>query len=698
MDGLAGKASRALRSVVTAPPFAGALVVSALAAFAGRPSREIDLAPDVRRDEAVETFIAQRFASEIAQMKIGVAATAIALGLVVGLVAEVLQRLRHSERTLAKQRPILKFVESALLCLFVHGAIVLWAMADSPQLYAARWYAQGGLARTVQICATDVLGTRGVVLAVIGLALLYVRPPRKIAIATATIAVAVAAAETMGEPEARATPSSHASLARRPNVLLVAASSLRADRIDPRVAPALTALANEGTKFERAYVSIPRTVPSWVTILTGRHAHAHGIRTTFPTWDERAKDFDALPQRLARAGYETGVVSDAAGDVFGKIALGFDTIDAPSLDLRQLARQRALERETALLPLLHSQLGRWIFPAMNAIDVAADPSVVADDVEVAIAAMKRKDKPFFLTVFFSASRAPYTAPAPYYAKYTDPSYRGRYKYHVDLGGDAAPDEADVRQVRALYDGAVSAIDDAVGRILRALDRAGLARDTVVVVTADHGEALFEHGRGRGHGDHLLGDEAVHVPLLVYDPRAGKGGLREERVVRDVDVAATLYELAGVEAPPDLDGRSVAPALRGEPIEPRLAYAEAEPWLTEASQALDPSLRVPHPGVTGLTEIDAARAQIVMREDMNAVTRTARHRMVRDERWKLVYAPTRQGVKYMLFDTRADPGEQRDVASEHAGELARLRSDLWAWMLRDASMEQKDGFLVPRVGP
>ena len=60
-------------------------------------------------------------------------------------------------------------------------------------------------------------------------------------------------------------------------------------------------------------------------------------------------------------------------------------------------------------------------------------------------------------------------------------------------------------------------------------------------------------------------------------------------------------------------------------------------------------------------------------------------------------PTRKGVKYILFDTVADPGETRDVAAVHPEEITRLASELWAWMLRDPRMEQKDGFLVPRPG-
>jgi arylsulfatase A-like enzyme len=258
----------------------------------------------------------------------------------------------------------------------------------------------------------------------------------------------------------------------------------------------------------------------------------------------------------------------------------------------------------------------------------------------------------------------------------------------------------VKQVRALYDGAVAAIDDAVARVLATLDREGLAQSTIIVVTADHGETLYDDGHGQGHGDHLFGDHGTHVPLVIYDPRVAKGA-RSDRIVRDVDIAPTLYDLTGVAPPSDCDGKSIAPAMRGEPIAPRYAYAETELWFTEEIPSLPAELRLPYPGIMGLTELDSRHnAEIVMRKDMAALTKMARHRMVRDERWKLVYVPTRKGVKYMLFDTVKDPAEVNDLAGDPTvkEERARLEAELWGWMLRDVAMEKKNGFLVPRGGP
>ena len=99
----------------------------------------------------------------------------------------------------------------------------------------------------------------------------------------------------------------------------------------------------------------------------------------FPRWEDRAKDFDALPERLRKNGYATAVVSDYAGDVFSRIDLGFDRTLVPTFDFKQLVRQRAIERQTPLLPILHSRFGRALFPVLREMNVAADPSMRRQD-------------------------------------------------------------------------------------------------------------------------------------------------------------------------------------------------------------------------------------------------------------------------------------------------------------------------------
>jgi arylsulfatase A-like enzyme len=328
---------------------------------------------------------------------------------------------------------------------------------------------------------------------------------------------------------------------------------------------------------------------------------------------------------------------------------------------------------------------------------AADPNMLASDVIDTLARARRA--PFFLTVFFSTAHFPYAAPAPYYLRFTDPSYRGRFKYDrpVGLERETVPDEADLAQVRGLYDGAVASVDAAAARILGALDRFGLTERTVIIVVADHGEVLWENGRGEGHGDHLFGDEGTHVPLLICDPRK-RGGRRVGAIVRDVDLAPTVYDLLGLDGPADLDGRSLAPWMTGGRAPANLAYAETGLWFTEDIAGFDPLLRIPYPSVAEMNEVDADHHnEVVLKKEMRDLVLVAKHRMVRDERYKLIYVPTRSGVRYMLFDTQEDPGETRDVAREHPAEVLRLKGELWRWMLADTNMVEQRGYLLPRGG-
>lgn len=720
------RALGALARSLAQPALAGAAYLVLLALWAARtpPDDPQQLGAQARQIEAV---VEGRFGAEIARTVAALVAAAVVFGLLLGGAAQGLLAARERLARLdgpsgasppAEPRTVRRWLAVLALVVVMHALLELRAMAQAPQLYVAAWYAQGGWRRTVQVLASDALHPGGVtaLAALLGLAFLAgprarwgrwpdcarraataVRlPARRLAqIAAAALGLALLTLLVGSLPSAHARIDDP-----RPNVLVLAADSLRADHLTPDVAPHLSALANLGTRFDCAYVSLPRTFPSWVTWLTGRHPHHHGIRSMFPRWEERARDFDALPERLARAGWATGVVSDYAGDIFSRVDSGFGAVNVPEFDFRQLVRQRLLERETPLLPLLHSRAGRVAFPVLREMNDAADPEMLARDAIRTMRSLEARG-PFFLVVFFSTAHFPYAAPAPYYRRFTDDGYRGRFKYDkpVGLGQEAPADARDERQVRALYTGAVSAIDDASQRVLDALEADHLAGKTIVVVTGDHGETLYDHGHGQGHGDHLFGDEGTHVPLVVVDPRvpsAPSTPRHATSIVRDVDLAPTLYALTNVAPPADLDGQSLVPALTGQSIPRALAFAETGLWFTEDIPGLPGDLRLPYPGIARLTEVDTKHAdEVVLRSSLRPLTIVAKHRMVRDERYKLVYVPARGGVRWLLYDTLEDPGETRDVARDHPEVLARMQAELWTWMRRDADMVEHNGYLLPR---
>jgi arylsulfatase A-like enzyme len=137
-----------------------------------------------------------------------------------------------------------------------------------------------------------------------------------------------------------------------------------------------------------------------------------------------------------------------------------------------------------------------------------------------------------------------------------------------------PDGEELAYIRALYDGGVAACDHAVGELLAELERLGIAGQTLVVVTADHGEDLGDRKPLRpGNHGHALYDEQLRVPLILRDPTRSFPVRRVTAQVRLVDVMPTVLDLLGLPPAADREGRSLVPLLLGEEKTPRLAWAE-----------------------------------------------------------------------------------------------------------------------------
>jgi arylsulfatase A-like enzyme len=255
--------------------------------------------------------------------------------------------------------------------------------------------------------------------------------------------------------------------------------------------------------------------------------------------------------------------------------------------------------------------------------------------------------------------------------------------------------ADAAPIRALYDGAVAATDAAIARILGRLQSDRLADRTVVLLLADHGENLYDlDGRGMGHGDHLRGSAADHVPLVLVDPLHRPPPHDVPGIVRDIDLAPTLAQLAGVRPPPT-DGVSLLPLLSEERATLGLpAFSETELWFTESGPGFEPDERLPYPGITGVTDL-ADDDDIYLRPEWQDMVVVAKHRALRTDRWKLLYRPTRQGPLLSLYDLAADPDERVDVAAAHPEVVAELRAQLDRWMTSDGKTVMRGGFAVPR---
>lgn len=557
-----------------------------------------------------------------------------------------------------------------------HGYFLLRSMAQFPQLYSAAFYERGGVRRAAMLLVTDYVSVRAldvtltVVLAALFLPPLFSRrawTQKRAAVLIAVVLIAGTAA--LASRRTRPTVHAHA----HPNILVIAVDSLRADRVfgDARF-PALQQLAARGVRFREAYVTQARTFPSFVTLLTGRYSAHHGIRHEFPSAAARAAIGPSLPSLLRAAGWRTSVVSDFAGEIFSRAPLGFEHVEVPRLDLFNIVAQQIVTAHPSLLPYASTRWGRRLFPSMGITAELEDPAALAERAAAEIDRLA--GEPFFLTVFFTAPHTPYASPA--WQRFADRRYRGPLLYlKQPLPQLAMLPPVEAAQVQALYDGAVGAVDDAIAQLLARLDEDGLTDNTIVVLLGDHGENLFDvPGRGMGHGDHLWGELANHIPLVIADGRHAPREVSD--IVRDVDLTPTLSALAGIAAPPG-DGVDLSPLMRGESLALD-AYEETGLWLLTSGPGYRAEDRMPYPDLWHTTEA-AADGDIFLQPRFESPTTDAKVRAIRTARWKLVYQPTPSGVHWRLFDVVADPAERQDVADSHPDVVAELRARLQAWI-------------------
>jgi arylsulfatase A-like enzyme len=582
--------------------------------------------------------------------------------------------------------------------LLLHVLVFARALVLYPQLFAEFFYDRGGFWRWVQATLTDRvgLGPLNVLPAValgVGLLLwlaLILRagsPVRRhpVKIAAVPAALGLVLLGLYFRPVADHNQG--------PNLLIIAADSVRPDRLSADgyfrpTSPALDRLAREGTFFDHAFSQLPRTFPAWVSLLTGEYPIHHGITSMFPSVADRQKDFQALPQLLAARGYATVALADYAGDIFPRIDLGFQQVDAPTFNLNSLAELRGLEIHTHLLPYIANSAGRRLFPTLKGFATLVDPALVERDARGWLRRLKGRDR-FMLTIFMSCTHFPYSPPWPYYRAWTDPSYRGLSKYSKinKINADEQITAEDIRQINAIFDGAIRATDEAVGGILQALKDLGLSDRTVVVFTSDHGENLYEGDALQGHGDHLRYDYSLRTPLIIMAPGLKPAGRVTSRV-RSIDLFPTLLELLDVPAPtrktlplpPGMAAVSLVPAMRGEPQPDLPVYSETGIWFIDRGPGFFQHKRLPYPDVTHICAFEEHyNNDIVVRDNWKDYIETAKHRMLLADNLKVIYCPTPRGIEWELYDLAADPGEKTNLADSRPEQLALMKTKLFAFL-------------------
>jgi arylsulfatase A-like enzyme len=329
----------------------------------------------------------------------------------------------------------------------------------------------------------------------------------------------------------------------RPNIVLISLDTVRADHLHcygyaRPTTPNLDRAARQGVLFESAIAPSSWTLPSHATMLTGLSPHQHGADFDVPL----ATGILTAAQVLKARGYETaGFTSNYDYGYSGwGIAQGFEVYNDDSHSLRH----------NLLMVSVARHFRQLLFPPVISYDQFGRRDAAELNHEIFRWFRGRSKHPFFLFINYFDAHDPYLAPAPYEKYFGGVSYGllRRLSPVMNWKPPVPPLSGEERELLiADYDNCLAYLDDQVGKLLRFLASLSEWPNTIVIITADHGEAFGEHGGYYGHGWGLCW-QLLHVPLIVLGPGV-PASQRIANIVGTSDLFSTLLAVAGNEAAP-----------------------------------------------------------------------------------------------------------------------------------------------------
>lgn len=321
------------------------------------------------------------------------------------------------------------------------------------------------------------------------------------------------------------------------NVILISIDSLRADHLScygyPRkTGPNIDKLASEGVIVSEASSTTSWTLPAHMSMLTSMYPEAHGVITDKDYLDENRVTLAEVlrKEKYATAAFVSGpYLSSRYG--FNR---GFDLYDDFTINFD--SHNESHQGITS--PKLNEAIQSWL--------------------------RKNYEKKFFLFLHYWDVHYDYIPPPPYDTMF-DPDYKGtidaqnyEFNYRIRRGMDPR----DLFHIIALYDGEIALTDRYIGELLSALKELGIFNRTLIVLTADHGDEFYEHGR-KGHMRTLY-EEVLHVPLIFKFPSNSNlvGDRKVKEVVSIIDIVPTILEYISVKPNEEMQGRSLLHLLNG----------------------------------------------------------------------------------------------------------------------------------------
>lgn len=312
--------------------------------------------------------------------------------------------------------------------------------------------------------------------------------------------------------------------------------------------PNLDKLASEGVRFRNAFVVLALCSPSRASFLTGQYGHRNGIIDNHTPFPEQSVTHASL---LRAAGYTTGYI--------GKWHMGPQSGKRPGFDYSA------------------SFVGQGVYfdcpVEINGTKTATKGWIDDVSTDYAIDFIKsNKDKPFSLVLGYKTCHGPFTPPERHAQTYGEaeakkvPNLATPAIYRNVVEGftgskpvNAEPGKDTVKTNLGMLRG-LKAIDENVGKLMKTLDELGLTENTVVIYTSDNGFYLGEHGLGDKRSAY---EESMRIPMLVRYPKKLAAGKTRDEMVLNIDVAPTILELAGVEVPKEMQGKSWKKLLESE---------------------------------------------------------------------------------------------------------------------------------------
>ncbi|MBK6457736.1 MAG: sulfatase [Gemmatimonadetes bacterium] len=371
------------------------------------------------------------------------------------------------------------------------------------------------------------------------------------------------------------------------NVLLLILDTVRAQSLGlygnkRPISPTLDSIGAAGIVFDRAISTAPWTVPSHASMLTGKYPHELTVDWLTPLDDTTP----TLAAAMARKGFATGgFVANYILSREVRLARGFMHYEDYSFSFPQVAHASAIYRRIAYWPRLRHLLGKY--------DSANRKDASQVNKELLQWVTARGDRPFFAFVNYFDAHEMYNPPPPFRGMLGTDSIRRNDLTRYGLEGVAhrsaktrmSPVEADAE--RNAYEESIAYLDSQIGALMHSLNALGVLKNTVVVISSDHGEHFGERGRWE-HASSLY-PQLLHVPLIIAGTGAMPKGLRVESFVTLRDVAATIESIGSGEE--GLPGQSLerfwAPKRReGEGQASLLLSSYTNPsWSADASASV-----------------------------------------------------------------------------------------------------------------